>query len=284
MNLSELQSSAFEDYPAVSRDDVRWIAAHALGVPMLELYLHSERVLTKAEAASFKAMLAEREAGRPLQYIFKEAHFRELDLVVGEGVLIPRPETEMMVDLALEALDSPNASICDLGTGSGAVALSIALESPQSMVVGVDSSRDALAYAERNKQRSKIGNVEFIYGNLFSPFSASLAALEGELKKFDLITANLPYVSKQFFDELPREVRGFEPESALLGGEDGLDVIRVAAETAPAHLKPGGTVIFEHSPEQTAAMAAILAENGFERVETVRDLTDKERFTLGVTM
>ena len=282
MKIPELQSEALEKFSSVTKDDFCRITAFSLRIPRLELYEHAVRDLTKSEIATIDAMLAERDAEKPLQYIFEEAPFRDLELLVGEGVLIPRPETEMIVDLAKDRIDSPDSSICDLGTGSGAIALSLAQELPDSAVTGVDSSRDALAYAERNKVRNKIGNAVFLYGSLFSPFSKSLAASEGQPKQFAVVTANLPYVSRVFYDDLPREVRDYEPEAALLAGEDGLDVIRVAAEEALRHLIPGGAIIFEHSPEQTQSITAILAENALVDIETVRDLTDRERFTLAL--
>ena len=281
MQLSEYQTAAAEARSDVSKDDICRILAFALKIPRLELPENADRELTKSEAAVVDAMLAERENDKPLQYIFGETAFRNLKLVVGKGVLIPRPETEMLVDLAEERLATvPNPEICDLGTGSGAVALALAQELPDAMVTGVDASRDALAYAERNKTRNKIGNVEFLYGDLLSPFSKSLAATAGRMRKFSLITANLPYVSKPLYKELPREIRGYEPESALLAGAAGLDLIRRAAEEAPRHLKSGAYLIFEHSPEQTGSVAAIFAENSFRNIETIEDLTGKERFTL----
>lgn len=282
VKIPEIQSVALDRFSSVTKDDFCRIVAFALRIPRLELYEHMERDLTKSEIATIDAMLAERDAAKPLQYIFKEASFRNLELLVGEGVLIPRPETELIVDLAKDRLDAPDSAICDLGTGSGAIALSIAQELPESNVTGVDSSREALAYAEQNKVRNKIGNVSFLYGTLFSPFNKSLAASEGKTKEFALITANLPYVSKRFYDDLPREVRDYEPIDALLAGDDGLDVIRQAAQEAPKHLIPGGMIIFEHSPEQTEAITAILAENALVDIETVRDLTDRDRFTLAV--
>jgi release factor glutamine methyltransferase len=282
MKISELQFTAQNRFSSVTKDDVMRIIAFVLRIPRLELYEHMERVLTKSEQSAIDAMFAERNAAKPLQYIFKEAPFRDLMLYVGEGVLIPRPETEMLVDLAKTRVLSPDSFICDLGTGSGAIALSLAQELPESSIIGVDFSHKALGYAERNKVRNKISNVEFLFGNLFSPFRKSLASCEGDPKRFALITANLPYVSQVFYDALPREVRDYEPEMALVSGEDGLDLIRIASEQAPAHLLPGGTIIFEHSPEQTKAICAILAENALVDVETVRDLTDRERFTLAV--
>ena len=274
MILSDFLKTVKTDYPSLSKNDIELIISEVLSLPRPELILKQGRELTKAEIAQIDLMLFSRAEHEPLQYIFGKTCFRHLDLEVGEGVLIPRPETEVLVDLAIKLIRSISApEICDLGTGSGAIALALASEITESSVKGIDISRDALKYAEKNKLLNKIGNADFIYGELFSPFEKL-----GIPRKFHLITANLPYVSDELMKTLPREIREFEPELALSGGEDGLDIIRTTAEKAKLHLYPGGAIIFEFSPEQQAKMVEILSENGYTDIKIEDDLTNRARF------
>ena len=274
MILSDFLKTVKTDYPSLSDNDIDLIISEVLSVPRPELILKQGRELTKAEIAQIDLMLFSRAEHEPLQYIFGKTCFRHLDLEVGEGVLIPRPETEILVDVAIELIKGISSpEICDLGTGSGAIALALASEVAESSVKGIDISRDALKYAEKNKLLNKIGNADFIYGEFFSPFEKL-----GIPRKFHLITANLPYVSDDLLEKLPREIREFEPELALSGGKDGLDLIRMTAEKAKLHLYPGGAVIFEFSPEQREKMMEILSENGYTDIKIENDLTNRARF------
>ncbi len=233
MNLELFLQSIKREYPSVSKDDAEFIVSEVLRIARLDLYLHKDKDLTKSEITEIDLMLFNRAENEPLQYILGETQFRHLTLEVGEGVLIPRPETEILVDLALSLISNiPEPEICDLGTGSGAIALALALESPNASINGIDISRDALKYAEKNKLKNKIGNADFIFGDLFSPFEK-----RDKPKQFDLITANLPYVSQILFNQLPLEVHDFEPEIALLSGTDGLDLIRKTANSAKKHYR-----------------------------------------------
>ena len=276
MNLEKFLQFAQKEYPSVSRDDLEFIASKVLQFARLDLYLYKDRELTESEFEKIDLFLKNRSKNEPLQYIFGEAHFRNMILEVGAGVLIPRPETEVLVDIALSIIaDIPEPEVCDLGTGSGAIALAIASESPKAKVKGIDISPDALKYAKRNQLENKINNAEFINGNLFSPFQ--------QMEKpphFHLITANLPYVSKELFDDLPTEVHSFEPKLALLSGEDGLDLIRETANAAKQYLAPAGHIIFEYSPEQTEAMLTILESHNFKNIRIEKDLTGRERFAV----
>ncbi len=276
MNLELFLQSIKIKYPSVSKDDSESIVSEALRIAKLDLYLYKEKDLTKSEITEIDLMLFNRAENEPLQYIFGETHFRNLTLEVGEGVLIPRPETETLVDIALTLIQNiPEPEVCDLGTGSGAIALAIASESPNSIIKGIDISRDALKYAENNKLKNKIGNADFIFGDLFSPFEKSDKPLQ-----FNLITANLPYVSQRLFDQLPNEVHNFEPEIALLSGKDGLDLIRRTANCAKQHLSTGGHIIFEFSPEQVDAMVELLESNNYKNIRIENDLTQRARFAI----
>ena len=277
MTLKEFLKLASTDYPSVSKDDVALLLSAQLGIPKLELSLAENRELTKSELAKIDLMLFQRAENEPIQYILGEAHFRNLILEVGHGVLIPRPETEILVDLALSAIAGlAEPQVCDLGTGSGAIALSIASEAENSSVIGIDISRDALKYAERNKLKNKIGNADFLYGDLLSPFEQQC-----DPRKFNLITANLPYVSQPLYDQLDEEVKNYEPATALVSGEDGLDLIRTASKKALHHLYLGGQIIFEFSPEQKDAISNLMRESGYKNVRIEKDLTDRDRFAIG---
>lgn len=272
MNLKSYRQIAKSRYPSVTDVDVDRILAQVTRLPRLELAVHPGRELTDDECLAIDAFLERRLAMEPLQYIFGEAHFRDFVLKVGKGVLIPRPETEMMVDLAINKLPQ-NAAVCDLGTGSGAIAIAIAVERPDCKIVALDCSDAAISYAEENIERYQLANVSLCKSDL-------LTAIKGQ--KFHLITANLPYVSRKFYDELHCEVRNFEPEMALLAGEDGLDLIRKTAAAAPSFLFNSGKIIFEFSPEQKEAVAALLRENKFVDVAIIDDLTGRARFAVAV--
>ena len=279
MKLAAFLQSIQAEYPSVSRDDSEAIVSEVLRIPKLELYLHKDKALTKSEITEIDLMLFNRAEHEPLQYIFGKTYFRNLTLEVGKGVLIPRPETELLVDHALSIIkDIPIPEICDLGSGSGAIALAIASESPNAAIKGIDISRDALRYAEKNKLKNKIGNVDFLYGDLLSPFEKS-----DPPRQFHLITANLPYVSKSLFDQLPKEVHDFEPELALLSGDDGLDLIRKTANNAKSHLYSGGHIIFEFSPEQEDLMLELLKLNGYTDIKIELDLNKRARFAIAKT-
>lgn len=253
------------------RLDAENIVGFILGIPRLELMLSKNQEINKKNICKIESLVKRRCSNEPLQYILGKAYFRDLELVVGHGVLIPRPETELLAGFALQ-LAPLKASICDLGTGSGAIALSIAHERPDTNVIGADISSSALKFAERNKRNLGIKNVVFIKSDLFS----SLTDLQ-----FDLITANLPYISNKEFSNLPAEIRKFEPESALLAGKEGLDTITPVIQQAPDFLKPGGYLILEISPVQEKKVGKILLETGrYDNIKFKKDLNGLIRFCI----
>ncbi len=214
------------------------------------------------------ARAAERRLTRePLQYILGTAPFRDLELEVTPAVLIPRPETEVLVDHALAHLPACG-SLLDVGTGSGAIALAAAQERPDVRVLALDVSPEALAVAERNSLRYRLANVEFRLSDLFS-------AVEGE--RFHVICANLPYVTREEYAGLEPEVRVFEPELALVAEDAGCALMERLANRLPEHLFPGGYGILEMSPPQTPRLQKLLAARGF-RSEVLPDLTGRARF------
>lgn len=253
------------------RLDAEWLLAAALGKPASYLRTWPEREVSEAVAARFAADLARRRAGEPVAYILGRQGFWSLDLEVAPTTLIPRPDTELLVESALALLPATDAAVLDLGTGTGAIALALAAERPAWQLTGVDRVAEAVALAERNRLRLGLGNAAFLQSDWFF-------ALDG--RRFDLIASNPPYIAA----DDPHLARGdvrFEPASALVAGADGLDDIRRIVAEAPRHLKAGGWLLLEHGFEQAGAVRALLATRGFVEVHSRRDLGGHKRISLG---
>ncbi len=218
--------------------------------------------------STYEDWIARRANREPLAYITGTQGFRRIDLAVDRRVLIPRPETELLV--AVVKVDRP-CGILDVATGSGAVALALADELPDASVVASDISPDALAVAEHNAKLLGIDRVRFVESDL-------LESIEGQ---FDAIAANLPYVEAATLEALQPEVARFEPRLALDGGDDGLDLVRLLAAQAPAHLKPGGLLALEIGAGQAPATAHLLEAAGFSQLELHEDLAGIERVVSG---
>jgi len=254
------------------RLDAELLLAHALGKPRAWLYAHAEDAPDAAAAAAFDALVARRAAGEPLAYLVGTRDFWSLALHVTPATLIPRPETELLVELALQRI-APEAAarIADLGTGSGAVALAIARERPRACVLATDASGAALEVARANALRLGLANVEFAQGD----WCAALGAA-----RFDLIVSNPPYLA----DADPHLQQGdlrHEPATALVSGSDGLDAIRVLARDALAHLGIGAWLLLEHGHDQGEAVRALLRQVGYAQVFTTADLEGRERVSGG---
>lgn len=243
-----------------ARLDAELLLGHALGLERLHLYTESERPLTESELQAARALLGRRGRREPLAYITGTRAFRRLALEVGPGVLVPRPETEVLVEWALEVASGAQA-VLDWGTGSGAIALALADEAPSLTVTAVDRSPDALAVASANGARLGL-DVEWIESDGF-------AALRG--RRFDLIAANPPYLRDDELAQAPPEL-GFEPRSALVSGPTGLEDLERICAQAPAHLRPGGWLLVELGAGQHAAVEALMATAGFTGVATRADL------------
>jgi release factor glutamine methyltransferase len=257
------------------RLDAEHLLAYALGLDRLQLYLQFERPLTPDELLGYRPLLKRRAAREPLQYIVGRQPFRELDLEVDTAVLIPRPETEVLVDHILEAVaedDGDGRSALDLGTGSGAIALSLAFEGSFASVVATDVDPAALEVAGRNRAAAGLdARVELREGALFEPL--------GIEERFDVIASNPPYVGEIEEASLEPEVRDWEPRLALFAGPDGLDVLRRIVDGAGAHLRPGGLLALEVGAGQARTVADMLeADGGFGAVRIIRDYAGKERF------
>ncbi|UXA52140.1 peptide chain release factor N(5)-glutamine methyltransferase [Xanthomonas prunicola] len=256
----------------IERCDAEALLLHALGRDRAWLFMHGRDAVPPSVAQAFEALVQRREAGEPVAYLTGSRGFWTLDLAVSPATLIPRADTELLVELALERLDtSPGRRAADLGTGSGAIALAIASERPQSQLIATDASAAALGMARRNADRHSLPNVDFRLGNWFAP-------LAGEA--FDLIASNPPYIAAHDPHLQQGDLR-YEPGSALASGSDGLDDIRLIVADAPVHLLPGGWLLLEHGWDQGAAVRALLAAAGFDTVATYQDLEQRDRVTLG---
>ncbi|WP_271103987.1 peptide chain release factor N(5)-glutamine methyltransferase [Pseudomonas tohonis] len=267
---SLLSEARLPDSPS-ARLDAELLLAAALGKPRSFLHTWPERVVSGEAAELYASYLARRRNGEPVAYILGRQGFWSLDLEVAPHTLIPRPDTELLVETALALVPAAPARVLDLGTGSGAIVLALACERPLWRLIGVDRIDDAVALAERNRARLQLDNVEFRESHWFSTLGA---------ERFDLIVSNPPYIAARdpHLDE--GDVR-FEPSSALVSGADGLDDIRLIVSEAPAHLNAGGWLLLEHGYDQAAAVRELLARQGFEAVESRRDLGGHERISLG---
>ncbi|OUM07362.1 protein-(glutamine-N5) methyltransferase, release factor-specific [Pseudomonas syringae] len=268
---SLLRSTELPESPT-ARLDIELLLAAALGKPRSFLHTWPERIVSTEAALAFAGYLARRRAGEPVAYILGQQGFWKLDLEVAPHTLIPRPETEMLVEAALELVPAfAPAQVLDLGTGTGAIALALANERQHWKVTAVDRVPDAVALAERNRKRLQLDNAEVLDSHWFS-------ALEG--RQFDLIISNPPYIADADPHLAAGDVR-FEPSSALVSGSDGLDDLREIIKQAPAHLNADGWLLLEHGYDQGPAVRELLIREGFERIQTRRDLGEHERITFG---
>lgn len=253
------------------RLDAELLLCSVLGQTRTYLFTWPDKTLSDEHLQQFDALLVRREAGEPVAHILGERGFWSLDLKVTADTLIPRPETELLVEAVLARLPASTCRVADLGTGSGAIALAIATECPACEVVAVERSEGALAVAQENAERNHIENVTFYRGSWYEP-------LRGQ--QFDVIVSNPPYICADDPHLAEGDVR-FEPLTALASGADGLDDIRLIIGGAAAHLEPDGWLLLEHGYDQGAAVSALMRGAGFEAVEVLDDLQGHGRVTLG---
>lgn len=257
-----------------ARLDAEYLLAHVLGVGRLEMYLQHERPLEAGELDAFRPLLRRRASREPLQHILGRQAFRELDLEVGPAALIPRPETECLVQEVLEWAGSTGAAGLtglDVGTGTGAVALSLLAEGPFARVVATDISGAALELAARNAHSAGLeGGLELREGACFDPVT------EGE--RFDVVVSNPPYVAEAERDALQPEVLDWEPVEALFAGPDGLSVLREIVRGAGAVLRPGGLLALEMGEGQAERVVELIERRGeYRDLRVLRDLAGKQR-------
>jgi len=250
---------------ADARLDAQLLLAEALGCSRTALYMRYEESPPEGQRARFRELVQERAKGRPVAHLLGRKEFFSLDFEVGPAVLVPRPETELVVAEALALAKQMAAPrVLDVGTGSGCIAVAVAKQHKAAQVTAIDLSEDALGVARRNADRHGLGErVRFLQGNLFAPLSAD--------EQFELILSNPPYVRGGEIAGLAVEVRDHEPRLALDGGEDGLAVIERLVAQAPAHLAAGGWLIFEIGLGQEADARALLERAGWEAGKALAD-------------
>ncbi|MHB1057739.1 MAG: peptide chain release factor N(5)-glutamine methyltransferase [Rhodanobacter sp.] len=254
------------------RADAELLLLHVLQQQRSWLFTHAGDMLDTDVQTAFDALVARRETGEPVAYLTGRRGFWTLDLEVTPATLIPRPETELLVELALQRLPpTAGCSVLDLGTGSGAIALAIARERPLARVIATDASAAALAVAQRNAQRHGLANVAFVHGDWLTPLAG---------RHFDLIVSNPPYIEAADPHLQQGDLR-HEPASALASGDDGLDDIRRIVRDTRAHLQPDAWLLFEHGWNQGPAARALLAEAGYAEVFTAQDLELRDRVSGG---
>ena len=286
--------------PREARLDAQILIAHALGVNRAWLAAHDRDLMTPQQIAAIESLIARRAAGEPVAYLLGQREFYGRMFRVTADVLIPRPDTELLVEAALARLPTNGpARILDLGTGSGCIAVTLALEVPQAEVSAVDRSPAALAVARDNADLLGAVNVHFAESDWYAslgpvvpaqagtkktvwiPASAGMTHEENQaIKTFDLIVANPPYVAAADPHLAQGDLR-FEPRGALAAGADGLDDLRLIIAGAPAYLNPGGWLLVEHGWEQGAACRALFEQQGYADIATLHDLAGHERVTLG---
>jgi len=261
------------------------LLAHALGLSRLDLYLRYDQPLAPEELARFKALMVRRREGEPVAYLTGHKEFWSLDFQVAPGVLIPRPETEILVSAALESAretigsasqeGQPRLWGVEIGVGSGAVAVPLAQELPQLDWLALDLSAAALMVARDNARRHGVAErLHFVRGDLLSGLKP--------LPRFVLMVANLPYVPRAAWEQLPKDIRDFEPREALLGGEDGLDLIRLLVRQAHHYLPPGGRLALEVGAGQAGPVLELLHETkAYEQLESLADYQGVQRVVRG---
>ncbi|MFL6600675.1 MAG: peptide chain release factor N(5)-glutamine methyltransferase [Steroidobacteraceae bacterium] len=249
--------------------DAELLLAHALSMSRTQLKTHPENVPSHDRARRYTELIDRRAAGEPVAYILGYRDFWTLRLAVSPAVLVPRPETELLVERALALVPSGRAQVADLGTGSGAIALALASERPEWAVAATDISEDALSTARTNASMLSLGRVEFLKGQWFAPLAG---------RRFDLVVSNPPYVAEGD-PALQDAALKHEPHIALASGVDGMSAIREIVRSAPQYLERRGWLLLEHGSDQAAAVARELVVRGFGHVRSHRDLAGHERMT-----
>lgn len=273
MSAEHLEQKGFEN----ARLNAERLLGHVLNLNRVELYLHFERPIAEEELAQFKVLLQRRLKHEPLQYLLQQTEFMSLPFKVGPAVLIPRPETELLVEQVLTECKTrfpalPEISILDIGTGSGNIAISLAKNLPAAKVTALDVSAEALMLARENAELNAVGEqIRFVNGDVRS------VNLE---QQFRVIVSNPPYITQKEMLELPPEVRYYEPKTALAGGVDGLDFYRLIIQRMAQKLMPHGFMAFEIGYQQAAGVKQIFHKSQFTDVKVFQDLNAHDRIII----
>ncbi len=274
-SVTALLDQAYQQLAAVSDSallDAEVLLCHCLHKNRSFIRAWPEHQLTDQQAAEFLALIAQRQQGVPVAYLTGEREFWSRSFKVNPDVLIPRPDSELLIELSLDLLPTTQASkIIDLGTGSGILAITLAAERPRSKVIACDLSPAALRTAQDNAQQLQIDNVRFLASNWFSAITD---------RDFDLVISNPPYIDQHDPHLQQGDVR-FEPDSALISAENGLQDIRLLADQARQHLKPGGYLLIEHGYDQQTAVQALFKRFNYQQITTHRDYAGNPRVTSG---
>lgn len=272
VRIDQLLAQAAQIDSPTAQLDTELLLAFVLDKPRSYLYAWPDKTVDEAHVAAFMALVERRQRGEPVAYLLGRQGFWTLDLEVAEHTLIPRADSELLVETALQlADDSSMRKVLDLGTGTGALALALASERPLWSVTGVDRIESAVALAQSNQRHLQLTNVQFLHSHWFS-------ALSGQ--RYDLILSNPPYIAANDPHLQQGDVR-FEPLSALVSGVDGLDDIREIIVQAPSYLTAAGWLLLEHGFDQAHAVRQLLGGAGFIDVYSRRDLSGHERISLG---
>lgn len=249
-----------------------------LKVDKVYIYTHGDEKVPDFVVDKYFEMIDRRKEGYPIQYIIKEREFMGLDFYVEEGVLIPRPDTEILVEYVLDYIDNTygeeEIEALDLGIGSGAIGISLAYYRRNARVYGVDISQKALKVANINKERFNLDNIEILESNLFENIDGNI--------RFHIIASNPPYISKKDIEGLQEEVRKYEPITALVGGEDGLDYYRRIIPESKSYLHPNGLLILEIGYDQGIEVRDMMINEGYKDVKILKDLQGLDRVVLGI--
>lgn len=270
--IDQLLAHAAQIDSPTAQLDAELLLAFVLEKPRSYLYTWPDKTVTEAQVAAFMTLLERRQRGEPVAYLLGRQGFWTLDLQVAKHTLIPRADTELLVESALQLADaSSTLKVLDLGTGTGALALALASERPLWAVTGVDRIESAVALAQNNQRQLQLANVEFLSSHWFSALTA---------QRYDLIVSNPPYIADNDPHLQQGDVR-FEPLSALVSGPDGLDDIRLIIAQAPSYLTANGWLLLEHGFDQASAVRELLQLAGFIDVSSQRDLSGHQRISLG---
>jgi release factor glutamine methyltransferase len=255
-----------------SRLEAELLLVHAFGHSRAWLFAHlDDQTQDGSNATHFDELVAQRRSGQPVAYLLGQREFYGRDYIVNNQVLIPRPETELLVDLALALPLADDCSMVDIGTGSGCIALSLAAERPDWQVTATELSAVALAVADSNRKQLALERVALLQGDLFEPLSG---------QQFDLVVSNPPYIAAGDPHLEQGDLR-FEPSEALSSGNDGLDIIGKLIRKGRRHINPNGWLLIEHGYDQGATVATMMGRAGYTEVATHRDLAGIDRATLG---